>query len=364
MMEHATSTPLGMNTEALELVGKFEDIDLQSAQLIEPASLGPFCAAGDFLNISAPAGIGKTSLGVDLLIGAFHPQRQGLALGGLFAFYPDEPRPLKCAIIDSESTKSRWATSIRRRIQLEGLDEYRGPIIRHITPSKFYLDDSTNRKHNSRMLAEALAEDFREFVLIDTLAMAWRPNNLNDSEWVFDGIAPFREACHEFGITVVALTHTARPHQGGAGPVGPIGSSFQENQADAQLILSRIGKGKTAGIRLTHRKSRRSFWIQQDTHVDLRFTSKLGYDVVGSWAETWPMNWTDEDNSCSEPQDNRYRIECCVRKAGKNGISSESVANELGIKRRTTCDNLQKLKDAGIVTKIGTAQNTRWRLRS
>jgi hypothetical protein len=298
------------------------------------------------------------------LIGATHPDRYGKALGGLFQFFPDEPRPIKCAIIDAESTKSRWESAITRRLQLEDLARFDKPGIRYINPSKLGLDSQKFRTKNSQYLAEALAHDSREFVLIDTLAMMWKPTNLVDPEWVFAGLAPFREACQSYGITVVALSHTPRPGQPGSRPFGPIGTSFQENQADAQLIISRLAKNKSLGIRLCHRKSRRSFWIQQDSYVDLGFDGKQGYAPVGNRANEWPMYWSESQRIEPIFQTPFAQVERAVRAAGTCGTTAALIASELDISGRAVRGHLNALAADKIIVKVNNGRNTAWKVSS
>lgn len=350
-----------MSSLASEFIGKFKDIDLSNAPSVEPAMLAPFCAQGDFLNISGPAGCGKTSIALDLLLAATHPGRNGAALGGLFQF-PAEPfGQLKSVIVDAETSQARWTSRLALKSKQEALDPLQIGSIRYMQPGDVMLNQRSERADRSRALAEAFGEDQRTFVIIDTLGMAWAPENMNDPDWVFGGLAHFRNECRRYGICVVALTHTRRPSDHGSAPVGPIGTSYQENQADAQIIVSRL-KGGQPGIRLTHIKSRRSFWIQQGSWVDLRFTSDYGYELLENSRNEWPHDWNEESPSSEATLlSNRSLIEKTVKDAYPNSISATEIASITDIADRTVRHNLTKLKDQGIVECLGKGPSTTWR---
>ena len=351
----------GMSPRAAEFIGYFRDIDILSASPTEPAMLAPLCAAGDFLNISGPAGCGKTSVAVDILLAAAHAGRLGAALGGTMQFAESPYGCIKCAIIDAENCQSRWESKLRLKCQQEGLDPAAVGSIRYMRAGDFCLGRANSRSENSRALAEALARDQRKLIIIDTLAMAWAPHDMNSPDWVFDGLAPFRAACKDQGVTVIALTHTRRLTKDGPGPVGPIGTSFQENQADAQVIVSRL-KGPPAGIRLTATKSRRAFWISQGAYVDLRFTPTLGYEPVGNSLDRWPHSWPEADAAATpEAVGTVLRIEHEFHQSGGAPLTTRAIAASLGLSDRTVRDHCHSLLKRGVIGRVGNGPTSAWK---
>ncbi len=189
--------------------------------------------------------------------------------------------------------------------------------------------------------------------------MAWAPRDMNSPEWVFDGLAQFRGECKERGVTVVALTHTRRPTGDGQSPVGPIGTSYQENQADSQIIVSRL-KGPSAGIHMTMTKSRRAFWIQQGAHVDLQFTATLGYQPVGSALTRWPLDWSAAA-MLPEATDTQFRIEQVFRQNGGTQLTTKTIADALGLTERTVRGHCSELEKRGLIQRIGGGPSSAWK---
>lgn len=350
-----------MSNLAAEFIGYFRDIDVLNAPTVEPPMLAPFSGIGDFTNVSAPAACGKTSLEVDLLLAAAHPDRLGLALGGAMRFTEQPFGKIKCAIIDAENNQIRWESMIRRKCVQEGLNPGELASIRYMRAGDFGLGHANTRTRNSRALAEALWRDCRKFVVVDTLAMAWAPRDLNSPEWVFEGVAPFRTACKDMGITVHALTHTRRPTADGPSAAGPIGTSFQEIQADAQIIVSRL-KSSPAGIRMTALKSRRAFWIPQGAYVDLRFTSTLGYEPVGNSLDRWPHEWPGAEAATeSDVVGTQLLIERMLRTNGAVALTTKEISAALNISDRTVRDHCKALADRGVIMRVGNGPSSAWK---
>jgi hypothetical protein len=356
-----TSTPSQLSSRANDFIGYFQDINILDAPSVEPAALAPFCAHGDFLNISGSAGCGKTSIAVDLLLAASHPGRLGKALGGLLKF-PQEPFGcIKCAVLDAETSKGRWECLLAMKIRQEGLWPSHLGNIRYLQAHDFLFGGASERAQRSHALGEALGWDNRKLVIIDTLAMAWAPQDMNNPDWVFNGLSPFREECKRNGIVVIALTHTRRPSKDTPGPIGPIGTSYQENQADAQIIISRH-RGSPPGIRLTHMKSRRSFWIQQNSVVDLRFTSKYSFEPLGNWQTSWPHDWPGQDSApLGESDSTALRVEHLFGEANGSSLTTSHIASSLGVSERAARDHIHTLSKAGIIERVGQGPATKWR---
>jgi hypothetical protein len=358
---HQHSGRRALSELAAEFIGCFQDIDILNAPCVEPAMLAPFCAPGDLLNISGPAGCGKTSIATDILLAAAHPGRHGVALGGAMRFTEPSFGTLKCAVMDAETSKGRWDSMLARKCAQEGLCPEDLAGIRYLRASDFGLGQPSARAEHSLALAEALGRDQRRLAIIDTLAMTWAPRDMNNPDWVFDGLAPFRAECKNRGVTVIALTHTRRPTRDGPHAVGPIGTSYQENQADTQLIVSRL-KGSTAGIRMTATKSRRAFWIQQGALVELRFTPNLGYEPIGNALDRWPHEWPGADAAVQpEAIGSQMLIERMFRENGAVALTTKEIATAHGLSDRAVRSHCRALANRGIIARIGNGPSSAWR---
>lgn len=352
-----------MSPAVAEAIGLFQDIDVLESKSVEPASIAPFCTFGDFMILSSLAGTGKTTLAADLLLGAAHPDRLGLALGGLFRVAHNEGKSTRCAVIDAEGTRVRWESILRRKIALEGLDPKLLGSIRYIRAAEFQLHNPYRREEASRTLAEALAHDERRIVFLDTVAAVWSPGSLNDAEWVFAGLKAFRETAQAHGITCVGLAHTRRKSRDEGRPYTPIGSSQQENQADVVLSASRIKNGGLAGVSIAHHKSRRSFWIVQGSSVCLRFTAEFGFTPEGSWESTWPHEWSASNgNPDVDSLPLLLQIERAFKQAGSRPLTTSNLVEQLGGSDRTIRSHIGNLVARGFVRQERSGRSTRYRL--
>jgi hypothetical protein len=344
------------------LIERFETLDLSSAALIEPALLEPFLAPGDFLNISAAAGTGKSMLGADMILGAVADYREGVALGGLIRFDTSRLTGRNVAIIDAEDMRHRWETYVRRRAEREGRGNLDlGARVIYIKPTDFGLHVPASWTTASENTALALAHCQVELVLIDTLARVWAPDDVSSSGWVQRGLAPFRAACKRYGITVIALSHTPRPTADKRNPVGPIGTSFQESQVDTQIIMTRTIVNGGQGVELEMRKCRRAYWIQQGIKVRVRFTSALGYEPVGNWQDVLSHGPLD-DSPLDEPYlSSEARVLDSLKASAPKWVSSTNISTDLDVSPRTVTSCLNNLKRRSLAEKEGNGPSRRWR---
>jgi len=350
-----------MSSLANDFIGHFRNLNIHDAQTVEPAFLSPICAVGDFLNISGPSGCGKSSIAQDILLGAAHPQRLGKALGGLLQFTNEPYGEIKCAVLDSETSSTRWASKLAMKIENESLDPTNLKSIRYSSTTGFGLTGAQSRKENSIALAEALGEDFRKLVIIDTQAMAWGPSNINDPDWVFEGLLPFREKCQEYGICVISLTHTRRKSNNQSAPVGPLGTSFQENAADAQIMVTGLRPAEGKGVKFELMKARRAHWIPRGSTVNLQFTDEYGYKPNRYDKRIWAHT----RNGCQatvgdQPQSTILQVEQLVKAAHPEAIAVKDIATSIGHSTRSIRKYIAELHKLGTVKSVGSGPATKW----
>lgn len=354
--------PCELTDDINELINRMGTLNPSGASAVEPALVGPFWAVGDFINFSSPAGCGKTMVAADVILGAVLPQRGGAALGGLLQFNRDLLGGGPIAIIDGENSYPRWNSIIRRKLEAEGADPKSADSkIKYITPTRFNLQNPSEWTEASIRLAKAFACIRVRFVVIDSLARIWAPDDINSTAWVQQGLVPFRAACQDYGISALLLSHTKRRQRtDDPAPTGPIGTSFQEGQIDGQIVMSRIKQ--EIGIKLFHQKSRRSYWIQQGSSVSLLFKPGLGYEPEAGWESRWPHQCPDFDSMALENKlDFRTEIARLLQATPSQEWSVAEIVQKLGRSDRTIRHNLQKLESADRACKTGQGRNTRWR---
>ena len=354
--------PFALTDDVNALIDKMRTLKPLEAPIVEPALLAPFWAVGDFVNLSGPPGCGKSFLAADIIIGATHPRRAGWALGGLLRFDLDLLGLGPIAIIDAEGSYSRWGSILRRKMLAEGLDPKEAiRAIKYMRPSDLGLQSPSMWEEASLRLARALATISVRFFVADTLGRIWAPDDINSTNWVQRGLGPFRSACNEYGIGGLFLSHTKRrKNNDDHDPTGPIGSSFQECQVDAQIVLSRVKGGH--GLSLTHQKSRRSDWIEQSSKVTLHFKGRLGYEPQVGWQKLWPHECPDytAEEVETEPATSAKIAELLKAQPAKEWTTAE-IADELDRHERTIRHHLQALEKTGYARKVGNGPQTRWR---
>lgn len=348
------------------LIDRFQCLDLADAPLIEPAAMHPLLAPGDFANFSGLPGCGKTRLAADLILAVIAEHRGGLALGGLFKFDIDLLRDKNIAILDAENNRFRWQSILRQKFVREGIPQpdLKKRVI-YIQPHRVDLHQPAEWTPASEKLASALHYSHVGLVIGDTLGRIWAPDDINNTTWTQRGFAPFRTACQQHGISGVMLTHTPKGQGNNKESAsGPIGTSFQEGQADVQIIITRTKIDGRPGIELIHRKSRRSFWIQQGSKVSLQFTPELGYKLVGNWQREWPHECPDYDEQAGglEPT-TRERLVGYLRDHASTAVRTPEAAEFLGIGDRAVRDHFSDLEAEGLVAREGNGPSTTWRWR-
>lgn len=346
-----------------ELIGKFHSLNLSAAPVVEPAIVSPFWAPGDFVNFSGPAGCGKTRLAVDIAIAAIYPYRHAKALGGILQFDHDLLAGRNVAIIDAENDQARWESLLRQKLEREGVSTFSGQErILHIRASDLGIQVTARWSEVSRDLARAFALSRIGFVIGDTIARIWAPEEVNSPSWIQRGFGPFREECRKYGISCLMLTHTKRSSATqDPAPEGPIGSSFQEGQADGQIMISRATIGGATGIKLTLRKSRRAYWIKQDSSVTLKFTPELGYEPVGDWQRQWPHDCPNyEIDSPVLDVTTRAKIQALLEREPARQWSSQDVATGVACGERTARRQLSAMEAVGSVRRLWNGPATRW----
>lgn len=361
MDENSIHLPAGLDQHG-QVRAHLHTLDLMSAQATESAVLAPFWALGDIVNFSGPAGCGKSTLAADIAIAWAHPERHGQALGGLLQFNPVDLVSGRIAILDNENCEARWCSLLRRMMEAQGLDPLAiNNTIYYLRPSDIGLHDPNRWESLGRVLAEVLVDQQVRFFIGDTLARIWGADDIISPAWVQRGLAPFREACQQNNLTGLMLTHVARDRKDGNSAEGPIGTSFQENVVDGQLVFARTTSGGRHGLAVTHRKSRRSTWIQQGSKVTVWFGPHYTYEPQDGWQNVWPHEPPDyEAEDLEQDPTTRTRISDLLKSDPTRSWSTTEIAKEVSRQERTARHHLEALERAGYVKRGGHGPKTRW----
>lgn len=348
--------------EITKLAAKFVSLDPDATPVVEHAVISPFATEGDFVNISGRPACGKTSLIADIALTWAHPGRRQLALGGLIKVSRTYSEAGNVAIIDGENSLIRWQSILRRKLEAEGLDSSAVlDRIIYLTPASAGMYDARLWPKRSVMLAEALARNGVNLVIMDSLARIWGPEDINQTNWVQLGLTPFRDACKRLGITVVAVSHTRRNSGGNDGELsGPIGSSMQEGQVDCQLIMTKDSDGRGCCLRMV--KCRRTYWIRSGSKIALTFTPQLGYVPQGNWSTIWPHEPPDVPQNSEFVPGIRSQIVKLLEDADGLTLPSSALHAHLRGTLRTVTNHLSALEAEGRVERLGDGRSTTWRL--
>lgn len=348
--------------EIATLAAKFVSLDPDAAPVVEHAVVNPIAAEGDFTNFSGRPACGKTFLLADIALTWAHPGRRQLALGGLIKISRTYSEAGNVAILDGENCPSRWRSIFRRKIEAEGLESSAVlDRIIYLKPATAGMYDARQWRKRSVMLAEALARSGVNLVIMDSLARIWGPADINQTDWVQLGLAPFRDACRRLGITVVAASHTRRNAGGDDGYLtGPMGSSMQEGQVDCQIIMTKNCDGRGCSLRMV--KCRRAYWIRSGSKIALTFTPQLGYAPQDNWSAIWPHE-PPEDPQCLELTPGiRSQIVKLLEDADGLTLPSSALVTHLGCTPRTVTGHLSALETEGRVERLGYGRSTKWGL--
>jgi hypothetical protein len=339
-----------------------QELDQDETLTTEPAVLAPFWGPGDLVIFSGEPGCGKTYLAADILLAAVCPERQGRALGGLLRFDPDMLDGGRIAILDAENDRQRWSGILGHKMAKEGLSAEWSQV-RYVPTYKLGLGHPEKWETHSRALAGLLHRLDVVFYVGDTLARIWSPENVNATDWVQKGLAPFRTACREYGISGLMLSHTRRWGADARGaPTGPLGTSLQEAQADGQILLNRTHQSGRDALELSHRKSRRSHWIRQGSKVVALLTAEYSYQPIGQYMAAWPHEPPGYDPA-AEQQTQADRVLRCLRDALPGSLGRSDLESRLGIAESTARLHLNRHLRAGKVDRQGRGRNTQWRLK-
>lgn len=344
-----------------DILGRIRPLNLHEAPAIEPTIIDPICAPGDTAIVAGGPGCGKTNLVSDIIVGWGHPQRQNRALGGVLRINSTYSRNQRIAVIDGENTQDRWQTTILRKLKAEKLDvSLFGDVVDYVRPREIGLYDPLSWTRQSENLAQALAERNVALVVVDTLGRMWSPEDPNRADWVQQAFSPFRSACQELDISVIALAHTRRSQgRNDPGPVGPIGSTMQEAQADT-LILMDMVKGGT-GCRLRLQKCRRAPWIRPGSPICFKFTDGFGYEPQDDPQSAWPLDPSICVTEVASVAPVRARLVTIIRESPARDYKAAELAEMLSCSRHHVTNQLKSL--GGCVAKSGQGPATTWRWR-
>lgn len=348
---HERSVGLTSNEAGVGLSEAVQQLDILNSPATEPALLSPFWSAqeGDQILIAGLRATGKSTIAADIALASCIPEFEGKALQGVLQWDLARLDGRKIAIIDGENSPYRWETLLRRLLEHRGIDP---ELCRELIKERFIylhvrdlgLREKAHWESRSQEVANLLGELGVGFCVMDSAGRVWGASNLNDTDWVQGGLAPYAEGCKCQANPIAGgiLAHVRRPTKNEPRAVGPLGSSTQENYVDGLLIVEPSGDG----IRIRHEKSRRPWWIKQGTSVQIDWPAgKIGFEPVGDWATVWP----DSPPTESEASHARMttQVLAIVRAGAPRTVSTKDIAASLSIGERQVRRHLERLEAAG-----------------
>ena len=335
-------------------------LDPRGCPAVEPAILHPFFGKGDLGILAGPAGCGKTTAALNILLSFVVPQMEGASLDGVFRVGEVFSARARVALVDAENPKDRCGSMVRGQLESRGIPiDAAGDRLLHVDARDLIGRHGASATDRAIALARLLARREVEFFVGDSIARIFDPEDVRSEGWVQRCLVPFRHECQRLGISGLFLAHTARPGEKASGPQGPFGSVFQDAQTDV-VLMARSLDAKGSGIRIEHKKSRRPRRIRGNTAVEWKFTGDGGYSVRSDWGHEWPHDQTAAPATESTAQ----KILDVIADAGSAGLSSTSIAELVELSDGTVRKHLRRLADSRKVEKQGAGRATVWRLRT
>ena len=264
---------------------------------IAEAILTPFIRPGDMAAFISLPDAGKTTLAADIIAACLLPQvTTGLCLGGLFqANQTYFGAGSTIAILDGENLPYDWSQTFQQILSNHGIPwrSSRAAALRerllHFDSDVTKLSSKLHREKAIPHIVEALVAANCSLLILDPSAGVFKPGNMNDQDWVLDGLRPLRKALRRADITSLVMTHTSRTTKDSFGNAAlrgnPFGSSTQEQVFDAWFFIEKFNSKKDGdtppGIKITMRKDRRAWWIERNSTAKLFFgTNGTGYTIA------------------------------------------------------------------------------------
>jgi hypothetical protein len=221
-----------------------------------------------------------------------------------------------------EDTEER----IKRRLTKYGVDEF----------SDAWLE--TTWKHSPSSLKHFLHENPRfKVVIIDTLQKFARINDIKDYTETVNVLSTLKQIADDLGVSIVAVHHTRKGSENGAGDWmdGGLGSVGINATADCSITLTRKRDSAEGFVRATGRDI-------EDIHWSLRWDK-----AACSWSR---IGDAPKEKSLSEDQQIVFHI---LEEEAPNPVPTAIIAEKTGKSEGNTINMLKRLVTTGFVTKKG-----------
>ena len=267
-----------------------------------PVLFSPFIRQGDLVLITGDRGTGKSTAAVEFIATLFLPEHQLIEdpLTGSVSF--DKTRPIphnagafagaltasqglwdgRCAVIlDAENDVAEWLmlyqeTLRSRSIMPDSLTARAcAEFIRWRDAHDMPFNDLARFPHwvNDILIPELKALNCGA-LFIDSTHKCWT-RDLNQPEWVANGLGYLKYACRANDMTIFSITHTSRDHANKSDDAKllPSFSSQQEKEADTILGLVRMKSDNMLKVKLV--KRRYAKWNPEDTWLKVMMSPNI-----------------------------------------------------------------------------------------
>lgn len=231
-----------------------------------PVLIEPFIRQGDLVMLTGAPGQGKSTLIADLMLACTLPEElpgaAELLAGGMKVNREVLGVGPRIVVLDAENEPAEWSEFVESSAMARNMDMDHPAIrwalagMRWRRANDYLWDDLRQVRGEIDRLLDACEALGTKILVIDSLHKIWR-RNLNDPEWVTEGLGVLKEQARLRGITTIALVHTSRDFKDKLrnNKYLPSYTSQQEKEADTIIGLKRVAKDNLLNLILVKRRA-------------------------------------------------------------------------------------------------------------
>ena len=335
----------------------------------------PFIREGDAVCLVGQKGSGKSTAACEFLFKSFAPpchaywlhdednptsvrprlditrpiDGRGELFGGLLKLNGIALEGRRGVILDGENDHVEWKSLLEETAAAYGispndatLEFFKDRILWMDATATNWNDFEAARKFIDHEFIPDLIGVDCGMLIVDSTHKLWT-RNLNDPEWVSEGLGHLRKRCRQHGITLICLTHTSRDYEGKseAARFLPRGTSQQENEFDVILGLERKVRQAERSLRLHLVKRRAGKWNDEGTYGSCALSP-----THGGYGRMLRNPWTKSDPRRATPEILSVSEEIMLRKFTPD---EEVLKSKIPGNRSRNAEILDSLVDAGFL---------------
>lgn len=262
-----------------------------------PVLIEPFIREGDLVYFTGAQGQGKSTLVADLLLACTLPMALGPGSNELLAGCMRVDREIfgtggRVVLLDAENDVAEWFELVEASARARGLEmthpavEFAMAGVRWRRARDYAWDELGQVRGEIDRFLDACEALGTRIIVIDSLHQLWT-RDLNNPQWVTQGLDVLKDQAKRRRMTVIALVHTSRDFKDklGKNKYLPAFSSQQEKVADTIIGLRR--NLKDGLLRLVLVKRRAGKWNREGSVAEVLLSDTFGgYEQAG---KSWPF---------------------------------------------------------------------------